>query len=112
MSDTFQWKGRSGNHYNYQVFPINQRFDQGILGNYIFARRDVVGWWAIYIGEGDIDQRTQDATHRNCAIQKGATHIHAHINSNELRRKEEEKDLLDGNDVAYSPMGCNKKAGG
>lgn len=106
------WRGGSHRPYLFDVFPLNHEFPKGALGNYIFASETIAGWVAIYIGEGEIKERTNDVEHRSCAIRRGATHIHARLDSNEKSRKEIETDLLDGNKEAYFPIGCNRKTGG
>jgi hypothetical protein len=105
------WQGKSGTPYTFTVFSIETNFDPNQDGNYIFAKRTQTGWDAIYIGEGDLQTRTRDEQHRTCAIRKGATHIHAHLNRNEKIRKAEETDLLEYNTEAYHPTGCNIKIG-
>ena len=106
------WPGLSGKHYEFEVFDIETQFYPNNDGNYIFAKRTMTGWNAVYIGEGDIRTRTSDEKHRNCAIGKGATHVHAHENNNESDRKDEEEDLLGYNTEAYHPVGCNLKISG
>lgn len=111
-NEKINWKGASGKLYDFEIFSIDANFDPNQNGNYIFAKRTSKGWYAVYIGEGDIQTRTRDETHRSCALKKGATHIHAHLNNNETDRKTEESDLLGYNSEAYQPVGCNVKIGG
>ncbi len=106
------WQGERGNLYSFSIFPIETGFNPNQDGNYIFAKQTQTGWDAVYIGEGDLQTRTQDEEHRSCAIKKGATHLHVHLNNNETNRKAEESDLLGYNTEAYHPLGCNKKIGG
>ena len=111
-NETVKWQGGSGNQYSFTIFPIEINFKPDQDGNYIFAKQTQLGWDAVYIGEGDLQIRVHDKEHRNCAIKKGATHIHAHLNKYEKNRKEEEADLLSYNTEAYQPTGCNIKIGG
>jgi len=106
------WQGKSGNTYSFEIFNIIFNFNPNQDGNYIFAKQTQTGWDAVYIGEGDLKTRTSDEQHSKCAIRKGATHIHAHLNNNEKNRKAEETDLLEYNTEAYHPTGCNIKIGG
>lgn len=106
------WKGKSGQNYEFGVFDINFVFNPNQVGNYIFAKRTLLQWEAVYIGEGDIKERTESHKRDGCVIRKGATHIHAHLNNNEKFRKSEEYDLLAQNTEAYAPIGCNIKPGG
>jgi hypothetical protein len=107
-----EWIGISGESYVFGVFPINTNFTPSIDGNYIFAKQLQDGWHAVYIGEGDIKDRTEDHIHEGCVVEKGATHIHAHPNNNKNERKVEESDLLAKHTEAYKPKGCNVKPGG
>jgi len=87
------WKGRSGNTYDFTVFTIDVTFNPNENGNYIFAKKTQTGYDAVYIGEGDIKDRTEAHKREGCVIRKGATHIHAHLNNSEIARKNEEEDL-------------------
>ncbi len=111
-NETINWQGGSGKHYSFTIFSIETDFNPNQDGNYIFAKQTQTGWNAIYIGEGDLQTRVHDKEHRGCVIKKGATHIHAHLNKNEKKRKDEEVDLLAYNSEAYHPIGCNIKIGG
>ena len=106
------WQGGSGEKYEFSVLPIDFSFKEDQDGNYNFAKKIDNVCYAIYIGEGDLKERTEFRINDGCVVKKSATHIHAHINSNETSRKLEEQDLLNGNEEAYSPTGCNIKKGG
>ena len=105
------WTGISGKSYPFWIRDISSEFDDED-GVYIFARQMQGGWHAVYIGEGNLRDRTRDETHRKCAILKGATHIHAQTQSNQVERHKAETDLLAGNQEAYAPIGCNQKLHG
>ena len=107
----YNWKGIQ-NEYSFELSDINVTFASESEGNYIFAKLVGDMWEAVYIGEGILQERTQDKRHRTCAISKGATHIFWHSNSDEALRKAEEADLLAYNTEAYAPKGCNIKMGG
>jgi hypothetical protein len=81
--------------YNYWVYPINTTFKDE-PGNYIYARRNPAGKWeALYIGESSsLGQRLASLEVERTAIRFGATHILAHLNSDEHARKNEETDLI------------------
>jgi len=89
------WKGRSGQNYIYTVYSMNTSWND-VSGNYIFARRQGNYWVAVYIGQtSSFQNRLPNHNELNCAKQHGATHIHAHVNSNgEQARKAEETDLV------------------
>ena len=108
----FYWVGISGKPYKYWVAPLPYYCDAGQNGNYIFAKFINNEWIPVYIGQGDLNERINDETHYNCAISKGATHVHLRLNSDESFRIEEERDLLNHYLVSYIPVGCNKKLGG
>lgn len=110
--ETYEWKGVSGISYTFGIYPKNQKFNH-VEGNYIFAKETDSGWDAVYIGEGFLDDRTQDEVHLKCAESKGFTHYHAHINENERARKDEETDLIEGNPECLEENGgCNQTATG
>jgi hypothetical protein len=119
MSDTnttCQWTGASGTPYTYYIYTLPQTFSK-CDGNYIYAKHPPgppgAGWLAVYIGEGDLEERCSEKHHQaDCIAEKGATHVHAHKNASEKSRKAEESDLLAGNPEAYEPTGCNVKEGG
>jgi len=111
-NETLKWQGGSGKHYAFSIYPIGTEFNPNQDGNYIFAKKTRDGWDAVYIGQGDLQTRTHDNEHLTCAIKKGATHIHAHLNPDEKARKYEEADLLAYNTEAYQTSGCNSKVGG
>jgi len=112
MNDTNIWHGASGKAYNYFIFPIVFDFQSDQDGNYIFCSQTVQGWKPIYIGEGDIKERTQFHIKDGSISQKGATHIHVHLRRSEMERKDEEIDLLNKYGKSHSPKERNVKVGG
>ena len=114
MSDypTCTWPGSSGKKYEFSILPLDFDFPENQNGNYIFAKIVNNAWHAVYIGEGDLTERTKFRIEDGCVIRKKATHIHAHLNPDKASRKAEEKDLLDGNSESYTSVGCNIKEGG
>jgi aromatic ring hydroxylase len=108
------WLGASGREYAYDIFENPPNFSPNQDGNYIYAKKNESGHWVpIYIGEGCLSERCCDNHHKAKAIaQKGATHVHAHLNSVETARKSEEKDLLGRYTNAYESHGCNDRLGG
>ena len=113
MSHTdIQWSGGSGTQYGFFIHTLPYTCGTGQDGNYIFAKPVNNGWHAVYIGEGDINDRVNDPEHYQCAARKGATHVHVHLNANQQARRNEESDLLSGNPEAYEPSGCNRQIGG
>jgi hypothetical protein len=106
------WVGYSNKSYIYVVHSLPFSCPEEITGNYIFAKWENSKWTPLYIGQGILNDRTNDEDHYKCAVGKDATHIHVRLNSIEKVRKFEEGDLLQVNQKAYSPIGCNKKEGG
>lgn len=106
------WTGTSGKRYGYWSKNLPYFCDKGQNGNYIFTKIVNNLWVPIYIGQGDINDRANDIVHYECAIGKGATHIHVHLNSIEADRLSEEQDLLAAYPEVYAPKGCNEKEGG
>jgi len=100
----FNWVGKSGRTYKYGVYPIDETFEKGIPANYLYAKKRRSGWEAMYVGEtSEVSERlTQDSKYQ-CALDKGATHIHFHKGSaEESDRKEEVENLIN----VHSPQ-CN-----
>ncbi len=104
----------SGTPFTYYVYQLPITFNPNQDGNYIFAKTNSENKWVpIYIGEGDLASRVGDSHHQaTCIRNKGATHVHVHLNGNEQARKSEEADLLARYTNAYTPNGCNEKTGG
>jgi len=110
---TCQWSGASGAQYTYYIWELPASFNKDQDGNYIYAKKNAEGKWVpIYIGQGDLKDRTEDHHQAACISRKGATHIHVHLNASEEDRLAEERDLLAHYTNAYQPAGCNEKQGG
>lgn len=91
---SIQWPGQSGKSYTYQIYPIDQAFND-VGGNYIFAKVSGGYWTPLYIGEtNSLKNRLDNHEKRPCALRNGATHIHAHANSGGQARLDEETDLV------------------
>jgi hypothetical protein len=108
------WQGASQKKYTYWVYSIPTSFEEGQVGNYIYAKVVSNVWVPIYIGQGDLRDRTDiDKHHQSlCLKKKSATHVHAHVNAKEADRLAEEEDLLAGYPNSYKPTGCNEIEGG
>ena len=108
---TYIWQGASGKTYNYYIYPRHATITEGQVGNYIYAKRNAEGIWIpIYIGQGALSIRVHESHQQIvCINSKGATHIHAHLNTEEAERIREEHDLLTRHSEAYVPNGCNAK---
>jgi len=105
-----KWPGSSGTPYIYYVYRLPHSFPEGQEGNYIFTKVVNNAWRPIYIGQGDLGDRISTNHHKwECIEEKGATHVHAHLNENESNREAEEDDLLNNFAHAYQPDGCNEK---
>ena len=111
---TCTWAGASGTEYKFFIHALPSTFNPNQDGNYIYAKKNTGGRWVpIYIGEGDLSERSGGGHHKAlCIQQKGATHFHCHLNTSELNRRAEERDLLDRYGNASVPTGCNEKPGG
>lgn len=93
---THTWHGKKQS-YRYNVYLIGSAAIPAGDGNYVYAKRYGTSWKPVYIGQGDLKDRSDlDSHHKGgCIRRNGATHFHAHLNSLESRRRAEEKDLLD-----------------
>ena len=108
------WSGASGTAYTYNVRELPVSLKTGQDGNYIYAKKNREGRWVpVYIGEGDLGQRSGPGHHKaHCIRQKEATHFHCHLNRDGAARRDEEADLLRRFTNAYAPYGCNENLGG
>jgi len=110
---TINWHGASGKLYTYYVRALPVNFNPNQNGNYIYTKLNQDGKWIpIYIGQGDLKDRTENHHKAACIRSKGATHVHVHTNSREQDSQAEERDLLANYTNAYEPLGCNEKIGG
>lgn len=90
------WEGESGRRYGYWIREIGTSFKDK-PGNYIYAKETEPNRWRpIYIGQtGSLADRLADHEKEECALENGATHIHAHVNTGgEQARQAEETDLI------------------
>lgn len=108
------WTGAGGAEYTFFVYALPANPNPGQDGNYIYTKLNASGQWVpIYIGEGDLGERSGPGHHKAaCIRQKGATHFHCHLNSDATARRQEETDLLARYTNAYEPSGCNGRVGG
>ena len=106
--ETFGWRGQSGKTYTYYIAELPWRPAPDQDGNYIFAKLINGIWHAVYIGQGDLQDRYDAALNESCVSRKGATHYHRHLNSSAESRRQEESDLIAGNPECKHPNGCNK----
>jgi hypothetical protein len=108
------WIGGSGQSYKYFVWDFPVKFNANQDGNYIYSKKNPANdkWVPIYIGEGDLRDRSENHHKARCILSHGATHIHGHLNPKQEDRRAEERDLLANYKNAYSPQGCNEQEGG
>jgi hypothetical protein len=107
------WIGESGTSYKFYIWDLPVSFNENQNGNYIYSKKNTEGKWVpVYIGQGDLKDRSEHHHKATCISSKGATHIHVHLNSKEADRLAEERDLLERYTNAYAPAGCNEKEGG
>ena len=104
---TVDWPGYSGKTYRYHVEKVDWRPNSGQNGNYIFAKVVDGVWNAVYVGQGDLQDRYDAAIKEGCVVTNGATHYHAHLNADKDARQAEETDVIDGNPECSWPLGCN-----
>ena len=98
---TCEWYGKSGTRYVYYIHPIGTSM-RDLDGNYIYARvshvdeRGAQLWAPVYIGQGNLKERSAVDSHHNsyCLKRSGATHFQAHTNSNKNSRLFEERDII------------------
>lgn len=105
-SAVVNWPGQSGKEYAYRVCDLDASF-RPLPGNYIYARQTEDGLWvAIYVAQTrDLHQRLEGHVRVRDAIEKGATHLHAHYcSAGQAARCAEERDLI----VRWQPV-CNEQ---
>lgn len=92
---TIQWPGKSGQTYKYFIYPIGHDL-KAEGGNYIFAKETSPNRFRpVYVGEtGDLSTRFDNHHKAKCIGREGATHIHAHLNTDESNRLGEEADII------------------
>ncbi len=105
--DKLTWQGKSGSKYRYNVHEISWRPSKDQDGNYVFAKLEGDIWYAVYVGQGDLQSRYDAALDEGCVTRKGATHYHAHLNNDKDARIDEEKDIINGNPECKWPVGGN-----
>lgn len=93
-----EWKGASGKSYTYYITSISNTFNNR-PGNYIYAMRNPKsgGWKALYIGQTASLSRRPEGNYEweRAAVRNGATHVHAHVSSDdESVRRQEQEDLI------------------
>ena len=103
---SFKWIGDSGNSYEYAVHELDWQ-PPSYKGNYIFAKIANGAWHAVYVGQGNLQDRYTAAIAEGCVTKKGATHYHEHLNYDEDARRDEEGDIIAGNPECNWPVGCN-----
>lgn len=106
-----EWEGASGKKYKFWWYKLPHSF-KSQDGNYIYTKIINNQYVPVYIGEGDLKDRSENHHKTSCIKQKGATYIHAHLKDKKKDRRIEEKDLLSAYPDAYEPTGCNEKEGG
>ncbi len=94
MAPTHEWRGKSGAYYRYYVYRIGARMKDE-KGNYIYAKQRGQSWEPVYIGQGNLKDRSDTGSHHkgSCIALNGATHFHAHLNALQSSRRAEELDL-------------------
>ena len=112
MAEKLSWRGASGKQYEYTRHNLEWVPAANQDGNYIFAKYSGNTYYAVYVGQGDLQDRRKAALDEGCVQTKGATQFHCHLNSSKDARLAEERDVLEGNPEAYVPSGCNEKTGG
>lgn len=96
MAETVFWEGASGKSYNYWIYSLNIEFPEE-PANYIFVKETSESYVPIRIGHTDNIKRRFASYEKEivkCMKQHGITHVHAHVNSLEADRLQEEQDLL------------------
>ncbi len=108
-SNHHHWSGGTGEQYFHIIHKMPCRPYSNNEGNYVFAKLVDDNWQAVYIGEGKLRDRYDEAMNKECVTDKDATHYHWHLNADADERFYEEADMIDGNDECMEPTGCNRQ---
>ena len=103
---SIHWPGQSGKEYQYEVYSLDTTF-RPLPGMYIYAGQAEDGSWVpIYIAQTrDLHQRLEGHVRMEDAMDKGATHLHAHYcSAGQAARCTEERDLI----LRWQPV-CNER---
>ncbi len=95
-STSVLWPGESGTEYPYEIYPLETQFPP-VPGNYIYSGQNDAGQWVpIYVAQTrDMHQRLEGHEKLQEAMEHGATHIHAHLDSGtQAARCTEERDII------------------
>ena len=101
MAATTIWKGASGHHYTFEIYPVGTLF-YNVSGVYIACRGLYPGSFeALYVGEAESLHNRLNAGAKNHdglkrAARSGMTHICAMIVNGEAERLRIETDLRHG----------------
>ena len=110
MSKSLQiyWKDKSGTRHRFWIYPLGTKFNEPCPGIYIYARQTSPHKWSpIYIGQTEnVNVRLTNQEQQECVDQKGATHIHVSIITDEKSRITIQKDLIE----QWKPV-CNTQFG-
>lgn len=104
---TLTLRGKSGNQYEFEVWPINQNFN-AVAAVYAVTRRyqksgGGYGHKVIYIGEtSDLSTRFDNHHKADCFSEHNANCICTHQDNDEDSRRAKEADLI----ASYNPP-CN-----
>ena len=70
-SPTCTWVGESGTRYTYYICELPASFKENQNGNYIYSKKNTEGKWVpIYIGQGDLKDRTENHHQADCINRK------------------------------------------
>jgi len=96
---TVKFKGKSGESYDFNVYPMDQSF-KAIGGVYVVTRRfkdedDGFRHKIIYVGEtGDLSTRFDNHHKADCFTEHSANCICVHVDDDEDSRLAKEDDLI------------------
>lgn len=99
---TVNLKGKSGNSYEFEIYPTNQVFNS-VGAVYAILKYEVKPgttefWYRhVYVGEtGDLSTRFSNHHKQDCFDTHGANRIAVHVDNSEKSRKTKEDDILNG----------------
>lgn len=95
MTTQCNWPIGNGQSLTFNVYDKNEGW-KSLAGLYIFSYKASDGtWFPLYIGQtDDFSSRLPSHERLDEAVQLGATHIHALVESQQLQRDQIEKSLI------------------
>jgi len=92
----------------YWIYPMPCHFEYHEIGNYVFAKVSAKGEWIpVYVGEGPLHMAANFNKEAEEAAIRDANYFMAHLNPDDIKRKEECLALIKKLPIVMAPKGMN-----